>query len=155
MDLVAAPGPGRPADIRVLSGADGSLIRTFRAYDAAFTGGAYVAAGDFTLDGRADILVSPGVGLYPGTSVAPPVILFDGATGGLLGFAWFYDPTFTGGVRVAIADLNGDGYPDLITAPGPGLAAPVRVFNLLGGMELPNPFGYGPGYTGGIFIAAG
>lgn len=31
-----------------------------------------------------------------------------------------YESTFTGGVRVAVADLNGDGTLDTITGAGPG-----------------------------------
>lgn len=43
-----------------------------------------------------------------------------------------YDKAFTGGVRVDMADLNGDRVPDLIVAPGPSATAaglPVRVYD--------------------------
>lgn len=36
---------------------------------------------------------------------------------------------FRSGVRVAVADLNGDGLPEVITVPGPGHRAHVRVFD--------------------------
>lgn len=40
-----------------------------------------------------------------------------------------YDPEFRGGVRVCMADLNGDGIGDIITAPGPGMQPLIRVFD--------------------------
>src|SRR5689334_6102735 len=40
-----------------------------------------------------------------------------------------YGASFTGGVRVALADVTGDGTADLVTAPGPGIAPTVHVFD--------------------------
>jgi hypothetical protein len=40
-----------------------------------------------------------------------------------------YDSNFRGGVKVAVADLNGDTIPDVVTAPGPGMQALIRVFD--------------------------
>lgn len=42
-----------------------------------------------------------------------------------------YDSSFTGGVRVAAADITGDGHADIITGQGPG-GGTVRTFNGLG-----------------------
>src|SRR5688572_23343155 len=39
-----------------------------------------------------------------------------------------YTPSFSGGVRVAAGDLNGDGAPDIITGTGGG-GGHVRVFS--------------------------
>lgn len=155
-DLIAVPGPGRPVEVRVVSGADGSLLQSYLAYGAAFTGGAFVASAEFTRDGRADILVAPDAGVEPSTGMAPPVIGFGGATGAFLGSGHPYGPSFTRGVRIALADINGDGVPDLLTAPGPGTPTLVRVFNLLPtATELESYFAFGPTFAAGAFIAAG
>lgn len=66
-----------------------------------------------------------------------------------------YDVGFDGGVRVDLADLNGDRIPDLVVAPGPSrnpVTLPVRVYdgrdlNLL--VEF-IPF---PGWKGGLYAA--
>jgi uncharacterized repeat protein (TIGR01451 family) len=67
-----------------------------------------------------------------------------------------YEPRFRGGVRVYGADVTGDGIPEILTSPGPGRAAEVRVFSR-DGTPLPqyNFFPYGSGYRGGVEIAVG
>jgi hypothetical protein len=90
------------------------------------------------------------------------VQVFDAITGRLLTSLTAYDvPGYTGGARVALGDVNGDGIPDLITAPGKGLTggALIKVYDgaaLLGGTvtELFNFRPYGTGYTGEVFVAA-
>lgn len=71
-----------------------------------------------------------------------------------------YDPNFRGGVRVAMADLNGDNIPDLVTAPGgappgtPPMPPLVRVFDGRT-MKLFSEFlAYDRNWTGGVFVAA-
>jgi parallel beta-helix repeat protein len=66
-----------------------------------------------------------------------------------------YESTFTGGVRVAKGDVNGDGFPDLITAPGPGRAPEIKVFDGKTGALIRDFFAYDPSFTGGVYVAAG
>ena len=94
-----------------------------------------------------------------GEGGGPHVQVFDAATGALLFGFFAYDPAFTGGVRVAAADVNGDGVPDVITAPGPGGGPHVRVFDgaaLQAGqaVEVVGLFAYNPAFTGGVYIGA-
>ena len=70
-----------------------------------------------------------------------------------------YDPTFTGGVRAAAADVNEDGMPDVIAVAGPGGGPHVRVFDgvaLQAGqlVELLGLMAYTPAFAGGVYIAA-
>src|SRR5436309_9841225 len=53
-------------------------------------------------------------------SGGPRVTLYDRSTSAVTADFFAYDPKFAGGVRVAVADFNGDGNADVVTAPGPG-----------------------------------
>jgi hypothetical protein len=64
-----------------------------------------------------------------------------------------YAPSFTGGVRVATADVTGDQYDDIITVPASG-AAPVRVFNGFNGALISEFYVAGPSLSTGLYVAA-
>src|SRR5215468_3946270 len=66
-----------------------------------------------------------------------------------------YDAGFTGGVRVALADVNGDGVPDLVTAAGPGGGPHVKVFDGKTGLLDLSFYAYNPALSGGVTVAAG
>jgi hypothetical protein len=57
-------------------------------------------------------------------------------TGEVLASFPAYGNTYVGGTRVAIADLDGDGTDEIITAPGRNHAPEIKVFTLEGG-EVP------------------
>jgi hypothetical protein len=71
-------------------------------------------------------------------------------------FAFFaFEPTFTGGARVAVGDVNGDGVDDIIVGAGVGGAPLVRVFNGQDGSLLFNFFAYESTLRSGVNVAAG
>ena len=148
-DIITAAGPGAGPHVKVFDGRTGAEVRSFFAYDPAFTGGVFVAAGDVNGDGVADIITGAGVG------AGPHVRVFDGITGAEIRSFFAYDPAFTGGVRVAGGDVNGDGFDDIITGTGPGAGPHVRVFDGITGAEIRSFFAYHPAFTGGVFVAAG
>jgi membrane-associated phospholipid phosphatase len=134
--------------VRLFDPTTNTQVRAFLAFDASFKGGVHVAEADVNGDGVPDILTGAGAG------GGPHVKLFDGRTGALITEFFAYDPSFHGGVNVAIGDVNGDGKPDIITAAGSGGGPHVKVFNLSGNLES-EFFAYDASFHGGVTIAVG
>jgi hypothetical protein len=85
----------------------------------------------------------------------PRVTVFADDKGAVAYNFFAYDAKFDGGVRVDMADLNGDGVPDLIVAPGPSRTVaglPVRVYD---GRDLNLLIEFVPfaGWKGGLYVA--
>jgi hypothetical protein len=146
-DPIVGAGPGGGPHVMVYDGATDAVIRSFFAYDPAFTGGVFVAAGDVNNDGVADIVTGAGAG--------PHVRVVDGVTGAELRSFFAFAPGFVGGVRVAAADLNGDGFAEIIAGAGPGGAPLVNVFDGATGAMTASFTAYGADFRGGVFVSAG
>jgi hypothetical protein len=85
---------------------------------------------------------------------APIVQIIDGV-GNVRSLFYAYEGGFRGGVRVALGDVNGDGVPDIITAPGQGRTTVIRVYNADTGKLQYSFTPFEANYTGGAFVAAG
>src|SRR5215470_12146374 len=152
-DIVTAAGPGGGPHVKVFDGATGATIMSFFAYNPAFTGGVFVAAGDVNGDGFADVVTGAGAG------GGPLVQVFSGRDGTLLRSFFAYEPAFTGGVRVAVGDVNGDGIPDIVTAAGPGGGPHVKIFDEATANIIMSFFAYqcdqATCFRAGVFVGSG
>ena len=83
------------------------------------------------------------------------VPVFDALTGQQVRTLLVYDPFFSGGARVAMGDITGDGVADFIIAAGPGSGPNVKVFDGVTGLVIQDFFAYDPNFTGGSYVAAG
>jgi fibronectin-binding autotransporter adhesin len=137
---------GARARVNVFSGLDSSLLRSFFAFGAAFTGGVFVGAGDTNNDSFDDIIVAQGAG---GT---PRVKLFSGQNHVVLQNFFAYASGFRGGVRVAGLDIDGDLGADILTGAGPGGGPHVKAFDGLTLAQLESFFAFNQGFTGGIYV---
>jgi hypothetical protein len=147
-DVIVAAGFGGGSHVKVFDGVTGAELRSFFAYGPGFTGGVFVAAGDITGDGYADIIT--GAGETGGSHLK----VFDGQTGAEIRSLFAYGAGFTGGVRVAAADFDNDGVDEIVTAAGYSGAPHVKVWNAAG-VETRSFFAYDPAFTGGVYVAAG
>jgi hypothetical protein len=123
-DVIVAPGPGGGPRVRVFDGRDGSELAGLTVFEPEFAGGLFVATGDVTGDGVADVVVTPDLG------GGPRVRVFAGKTlAAVTDFFGIADPNFRGGARAAVGDVNGDGTPDLLVAAGFGGGPRVAGFD--------------------------
>jgi hypothetical protein len=156
-DVVLGTGPGGPTAVRVLDGVTKAELFTVAPFEATFTGGVFVAAGDITGDGKADLVITPDEG------GGPRVRMFDGNGFGLVSdFFGIADPAFRGGARAAVGDVNGDGVGDLVVAAGFQGGPRVATFDgkSLGGGQAPrvlfnDSFAFEQTLRNGVFVAAG
>jgi hypothetical protein len=147
-DIVVGAGPGAPGGhVKAFSGGNGALLHSFLAFPTTFSGGVYVAAGDLSGDGKADILVGAGAG------AGPHVKVFDGSNGNLQLATFVYDAGFNGGVRVAVGDVDGDGVADIITGAGPGApGGHVKVFDGRTFATKASFLPFDPAFLGGVYV---
>ena len=66
-----------------------------------------------------------------------------------------FGTTFTGGVRVAVGDFNGDKFPDVAVISGPGMVTEMKVFDGRDGSLITSQKPFGETFTGGGFVACG
>jgi len=145
---------GPVSTVRVFDRLSGALRYTVTPFDG-FTAGVKVASGDVNGDGIADLVVGAGPG------GGPRVGVFNGLDGSLIADFFGYDESFRGGVNVAVGDINGDGYADIVLGTGDGGGPRVRVLN---GFDLTvnrtlvtlrDAFAYAPSFRGGVNVAVG
>jgi hypothetical protein len=144
-DIITVSSAGATPHVKVFDGITGAELRSFLA-DGTGNSGAFVGSGDVDGDGYDDIITAADAG------AAPLVKVYSGQTGLELRSFLAYSATFDGGVRVAAADINRDGFADIITGAGPGAGPHVKVFDGQTGGELLSFLAYGT-FAGGVYVA--
>ncbi|HUQ40254.1 MAG TPA: peptidoglycan recognition protein [Acidimicrobiales bacterium] len=143
-ELVLGAGPGGGPHVRIVT-EENVEIRSFFAYPSSFAGGVYVATGD--VDGLPgdEIVTGPG----PGSRPEVRVFRLDGS---LLHSFDAFTLAFRGGVRVATADVDGDGVAEIVAGAGPGGGPQVRVFGL-DGNAVAEFMAFAEAFRGGVHVA--
>jgi hypothetical protein len=145
-EIIAATVHNGQSVVRVVRGTDGSSVRDLTPFVG--SPGMSVAAGDFDGNGTPDVVVGAG----PGD--APRVVVLDGADSHVLFSQFAFEQTFTGGVRVAAANLDSDAKVEVICAAG-FLGGPrVQVYAGGTGAVFQNFFAYSEALRDGVFAAA-
>ena len=136
MDIVTATLTGSN-HIKVFSGKDLTILKSFMPFGTGYTGGVNIAAGDFTGDGKADVIVGAAKNsshtlVLDVSSVNPAAFTV------VQSFFAFTNQNLPGGVFVAAGDINGDGKADILAGTGSGTPQ-MQVF-------------YGPSRTPGVAV---
>ena len=123
--------------IKVFSGKDNTTLKSFMPYGSGYNGGVNIAAGDYTGDGKAEVII----GAAKNSSHTLVLDVSSPTLGGYTivdSFFAFANQNLAGGVFVAAADINGDGKADILAGTGSG-APQMKVY-------------YGPNRTPGVTV---
>jgi FG-GAP-like repeat/FG-GAP repeat len=148
-DVIVALSSGLPL-IKIFdvstAAASPPLIKSFNAFAANSTGGLFVAAGDVNGDGKAEVIASQD------RATRPKLRVLNGLTGALIQEIEPYKGSLPLGVRIALADHDGDGVKDIVAAAGYGLRGMVRFLKGTTLSSLGAPQMVEPTFLGGIFV---
>jgi hypothetical protein len=151
---VGADAGGGP-HVKVYDAATQELVASFFAYELAFAGGVSVAVGDVDGDGVPDIITGAGAG------GGPHVKVFSGDGFAEIASFFAYEELFSGGVFVAVGQVDGVGGLEIVTGAGAGGGPHVRTWTYDSGVieQLAGPLGsffaYELMFTGGVRVAVG
>ncbi len=162
-DLILSPDVSGGPRIIVLRGGDFQSVASFFGIDDPnFRGGVRVAVGDLNRDGRSDLLVSAGFGGGPRVAGFDGTTVTSGIFTKLFADFFVFESALRNGTYLAVGDVDGDGFGDLIAGAGPG--GGPRVFTLSGAdlitglagnsKAITNFFGGNPDNRSGIRVSA-
>jgi hypothetical protein len=137
-EIIVTPDEGGGPNVVIFSlNPDGTLAAPkafFALGNPGFRGGARVAVGDVNGDGTPDVVVGAGFLGGPNVEVHDGKAVAAGNYNQLIGSGFFaFDgpdaQTLRNGVFLAVGDINGDGFADLIAGGGPGGGPRVLVLD--------------------------
>ena len=144
--IMSVPQNNNVSQVKVFE-QNNDLDLSFFAYDKNFRGGANVAAGDLDGDGLDEIITGAGPG------GGPQVAIFN-IKGEKQNQFFAYGKNFSGGINVAVGDVNSDGKDEIITGTGKGGGPQVRVFDQNGKVKG-QFFAYDKNFRGGVNVGTG
>ena len=158
-DLAVAAGFGGGPRVSVISGPTVTSTRTrlfgdFFVFEEALRNGAFIAIGDVDGDGKAEVVGGGGPGGGPRVTAYSAADLLTGKYTQIVDF-FAGNIDNRGGVRLAVRDLDGDTFGDLVTGDGTGGGSRVTGYlgkDLRSGAPAKFSFDAYPGFNGGVYV---
>jgi len=144
--VVATPISGGGPQVTVWD-ADGNAKLNFFAYSSDLRIGIQAVAGDIDGDGTNEIIVAPGAG------AGPQVRIFD-LNGNVIDQFFAFASHVRTGVKIDVADVDGDGNDEIIVTTMAGAGPQIRVFDGNGNVEQ-QFFAYAETFRGGVNMTTG
>ncbi|MEW6408293.1 MAG: FG-GAP-like repeat-containing protein [Patescibacteria group bacterium] len=120
-NIFTSAGSGGRAHLRKFSTSGKFSGFDFFAFSKDFFGGARIAAGDFNLDGKDEIIAGAG------SRGGPQVRIFE-TDGDLLSQFYAFGKKYKGGLDVAAGDVDGDGKDEIAVSKFSGKSTKVKIF---------------------------
>jgi hypothetical protein len=144
-EIITAPMAGGGPHIRVFD-MNGKMISEFFVYEHDFYGGVNVALGDVNKDGAEEIVVAPM------SNHSPEIKVYTYNNRRKSSF-FAYGADMISGVKISVADVNNDSWPEIVTVPSKNHAPDVKMFSIRG--RLKGEFtAYSKSLTSGVNILA-
>lgn len=129
-ELIISPDQGGGPRVMVFSGANFVKIADFFGIDDPdFRGGARTAVGDINGDGFGDLVVAAGFGGGPRVAIYNGLSVIGGSPVRLTADFFAFEPQLRNGAYVAVLDINGDGFGEVVAGAGPGGGPRVTAFS--------------------------
>ncbi len=148
-EIVTVPASRGAGQVRIFN-ESGKLQKQFFVTQNNLAGGLNIAIGDLEGNGENKIVISSGSGQEP------QVRIFK-RDGKLIGAFLAYEKNFRGGVKVAVANVNGRkdrNKAEIILVPGKGREPQVKIFDNYGKLQT-QFLAYNKNWQGGINLAVG
>ncbi|MEK7615236.1 MAG: L,D-transpeptidase family protein [Patescibacteria group bacterium] len=146
LPLTSAQASGSGIEIKLFAGTNKEKRISIPSQNS--VGGVSIAAADLGTDGVPELIVGNGIGLEPHVRVLRQ-------NGTEVGSFLAYAKTMMAGVNVAVCDLDGDGFSEIVTSPQRGGGPHVRVFDRFGKSIELSEFVYDKTNHHGVNIVCG
>ena len=148
-EIITAPASNGSPLVKIFD-ENGKLEKQFFAYDKKLKMGLNLAAAYLNDLTEMKILVASGAG-------SEPIVKIFSLNGKLVNSSYVYEKKFRGGVKIAVANLDGrqiHNQPEIIVAPGAGRDPQVKIFD--SSLKIKKQFlAYKTNWRGGVNISAG
>ncbi|HLD22238.1 MAG TPA: peptidoglycan DD-metalloendopeptidase family protein [Patescibacteria group bacterium] len=145
-EIIVGSGPGKRSQVKVFT-KNGTMLSTLYPFNKKFTFGVDVVVCDVNGDAQNELIVGTLAGKR--SSIA----IFDAITQKRIQYFHPFEKKYTGGIRIATGDVDGDHVPEIIVGTGGERSGEIRVFEIDGTQKEFTMQPFGAAFTGSIDVS--